>query len=361
VQPNPQVLGYDEYRRARYFPALDGLRAVSILLVVLFHVGSATFVWANGRLGVSVFFVLSGYLITTLLLRERDRDGRVSLSRFYLRRAFRILPLYYLVLVIYVAVYIVLGIGDGAHALARSLPWFLTYMNDFRAGILHGSTPYQQSWSLGVEEKFYLFWPLLGFVLLQKLRGWLAASAAAVPVLLYVLGIAPWFQFYGQIMVGCLLAMAMHHPVGFRICARAARGPLAIGATIVLLVLERHHPALGLLFPVAVAIVLAGIVSGGPGMRVLATRPMTWVGERAYAVYLIHLLCLLVVLHAARHVLSGGLLQDTVVFAVGLAVSLAAADLLRRHFEVPLIEFGRGVGLRRRERGEAAVPAQATG
>src|SRR5206468_1693138 len=109
--------------------------------------------WANGRLGVAVFFVLSGYLITTLLLREKDRKGRVSLTSFYQRRAFRILPLYYFVLLLYVGLYIVIGFGDRAADLRHSLPWFLTYMNDFRPGVLHGSTPYQQSWSLGVEEK----------------------------------------------------------------------------------------------------------------------------------------------------------------------------------------------------------------
>jgi peptidoglycan/LPS O-acetylase OafA/YrhL len=346
-------LSHDDYRAARYFPSLDGLRAVSILLVVLFHVGSATFVWANGRLGVAVFFVLSGYLITTLLLREHDRKGSVSLRGFYLRRAFRILPLYYVMLVVYVGLYIVVGFGDRAGDLRASLPWFLTYMNDFRPGVLHGSTPYQQSWSLGVEEKFYLFWPLLGFVLTPRFRAPIAVAAASVPAVLYAVGVAPWFAFYGQIMVGCVLAIVMHRAAGYRLVTGAARGPFAIAAAIVLLVLERHHPALSLIFPLAVAIVLAGIVSGRTGARALATRPMIWIGERAYAVYLVHLLCLIAALHAARQVIGGGLAQDVLVFAVGLAASLVGADILRRTVELPMIRVGRR--LQQRERSGAAV------
>jgi peptidoglycan/LPS O-acetylase OafA/YrhL len=346
-------LQYDDYRAAKYFPSLDGLRAVSILLVVLFHVGSATFVWANGRLGVAVFFVLSGYLITTLLLREHDRNGKISLSAFYLRRAFRILPLYYVVFAIYAGLYIVVGFGDRADDLRASLPWFLTYMNDFRPGVLHGSTPYQQSWSLGVEEKFYVFWPLLGFALAPRFRASIALMTAFVPVVLYAAGVAPWFAFYGQIMVGCALAIAMHGPVGYRLVTKLARGPFATVAAVILLVLERHHPALGLIFPFAVALVLAGIVSGHTGAALLATRPMIWIGERAYAVYLVHLLCLIMTLHAVRHVIGGGLTQDIVVFAVGLGASLVCADLLRRTVELPMIRAGRR--LQREWRGAAVT------
>lgn len=349
-------MSYAEYRASKRFPALDGLRAVSILLVVVFHVGSATFVWANGRLGVAVFFVLSGYLITTLLLRENERDGRISVSGFYLRRAFRILPLYYVVLALYVVLYMGIGLG-GRGELRHSLPWFLTYMNDFRPGILGGSTPYTQSWSLGVEEKFYFVWPLLAFVLLPRFRTQVAAIAAAVPVLLYALGVAPWFAYYGQIMVGCLLAVALNRPVGFRVLTLAARGPFAIAAAVVLLVLERQHHVLSLAFPVAAAVVLAGLVTGGPGTWLLSTRTMIWVGQRAYAVYLIHMLCLLAALHAARKVVGTGLVQDSIVLVVGLAASLVAAEFLRRRVELPMIDLGRRFASERRAK--HPIPAQA--
>ena len=84
-----------------YFPALDGVRAVCILLVMFNHVHEPMPLWVQGRIGVDIFFVLSGFLITTLLLRERERHGNVSLKGFYTRRFFRIVPVYALVVVIY--------------------------------------------------------------------------------------------------------------------------------------------------------------------------------------------------------------------------------------------------------------------
>jgi peptidoglycan/LPS O-acetylase OafA/YrhL len=199
-------------------PSLDGLRALSIGLVLLGHIQGTAGAgrlppWAQlefGIIGVRVFFIISGYLITTLLLRELERSGTISIGKFYFRRAFRIFPAFY----IYVAVVALLSAagvvalrpGDVLHA--------ATYTTNYhydRAWTLG------HMWSLAVEEQFYLGWPVL-ILLLGKRRGFLAASAVlvAAPVVRVVSlrwhlgpeeGIGESFQTVADsIATGCVLA-----------------------------------------------------------------------------------------------------------------------------------------------------------
>src|SRR4051812_19658083 len=142
---------HEAYLAQRRFPAIDGLRAVSILLVLTWHTNPVLWFRLQGYLGVTIFFVISGFLITTLLLRERAETGRVSLGGFYRRRAYRILPVYVVVLGFY-AVF-VLGLNYHQHRglLSDVMPYYLTFMNDFAP--FTPDTPLAQTWSLGVEEK----------------------------------------------------------------------------------------------------------------------------------------------------------------------------------------------------------------
>ena len=153
-------------RTMGYQPALDGLRAVSVIAVVLYHAG---FTWMRGGFfGVEVFFVVSGYLITSLLLDEREKQQRVSLEQFWMRRARRLLPALMTMLAA-VAVWAALfGSAEQQSTLKRDLPWSLFYAGNW--GQIRGTTPYFQSsdppllrhlWSLAVEEQWYLVWPLL--------------------------------------------------------------------------------------------------------------------------------------------------------------------------------------------------------
>jgi peptidoglycan/LPS O-acetylase OafA/YrhL len=170
-------------------PSLDGLRALSISLVLGAHAlaetGSAwTFLW-NGGLGVLVFFVISGFLITTLLLAERDRTGRIDLKRFYVRRAFRLLPV--------VAVFLCVMGGLSAAGLlptpTRNLLAVLLFVRNYIGnGWFTG-----HFWSLSVEEQFYIFWPV--FVLLFARR-----KSLLIAILL--IAAAPLFRYIGYITVG---------------------------------------------------------------------------------------------------------------------------------------------------------------
>jgi len=98
--PPPTPTAFDAYKQTQHFGALDGMRAIGVVLVIFDHYGGEHLKFLSGWLGVHVFFVMSGFLITTLLLREQEKRGQVSLTAFYVRRCFRILPVYYLILLI---------------------------------------------------------------------------------------------------------------------------------------------------------------------------------------------------------------------------------------------------------------------
>ncbi len=193
---------------ANRIPSLDGLRAMSILFVIAGHlVGESAASAMLAGIGVHVFFVLSGYLITRLLQEERAQHGQISLAAFYRRRCFRIFPAAFA----YILIIAVLSPGSRS-----ALPYALTYTVSYH---LYG-TPllYWHLWSLSVEEQFYLLWPL-ALLLGYAHRGWialLAMLAAAIFRLVFAIGFSPdafaylHYSFPGtmdSIAAGCLLAI----------------------------------------------------------------------------------------------------------------------------------------------------------
>jgi peptidoglycan/LPS O-acetylase OafA/YrhL len=153
----------DRTQRLRYLPALDGLRGVAIALVVSWH----AFGWpARGFLGVHLFFVLSGFLITTLLLQEWQQRGTISLRSFYRRRALRLFPGLAALLVAYTALHLVRSVvGTAEHDLATALK-AVAYSAFYVTNVVQASgvvlpVPLNHLWSLAAEEQFYLLWPLL--------------------------------------------------------------------------------------------------------------------------------------------------------------------------------------------------------
>ena len=174
-------LDYVGFRNARHFPALDGLRALSVGLVYFFHAAPHRTGFLSGWEGVTIFFLLSGFLITTLLLREHEDTGRISLAAFYIRRVFRIFPLYFFVLGVHYLLIVGMGIGGHAAQLSKAMPYYLTYMSEWAAD--PPGTPFHQSWTLGIEEKYYFVWPLLiGLLLRGPLRTRLAVVVTLVLV-----------------------------------------------------------------------------------------------------------------------------------------------------------------------------------
>jgi peptidoglycan/LPS O-acetylase OafA/YrhL len=203
-----------------HLPALDGLRAVAVFTVVASHSNLPFRV--PGDLGVSAFFVLSGFLITRLLLRERERTGEVSIRRFYLRRTMRIFPAYYAFLLLSYALDARAGQQWSNTLLANALTYTVNYFNAFNH---HPSTSVAHAWSLAVEEQFYLLWPLAFVILATRGR-----RALVMGVSLAALGALAWrsLLFLGahvdpsyvynafdtrldNLAVGCLLALAVDY------------------------------------------------------------------------------------------------------------------------------------------------------
>jgi peptidoglycan/LPS O-acetylase OafA/YrhL len=301
---------FSAYRETRYFINLDGLRFICIAMVLWHHAPPVAMdqlqIFGRGFMGVDFFFVLSGFLITTLLLREARVTGRFSLRDFYIRRILRILPVYFFV-VTAVALYYI-GV-KGQTEYLTILPYYYLFLSNFLTDHIPtlGIT-----WSLSVEEQFYLIWPALLLVLPAVLR---------VPLLLFLIGVnvvisaglvrvdpaqaGPLlFQLpnatYAPILMGSLLAIALEHRAGFQGVWRAVGGRWAAPALVLGLVLAlqftpqdvRGWPNL-LIHSVMTALLAALVVRGATMLTpVLAARPIARIGEISYGIYLYHLIAL---------------------------------------------------------------------
>jgi peptidoglycan/LPS O-acetylase OafA/YrhL len=304
-------------RRIPHYPALDGLRAIAVLAVIAYH---DNYQWAKGGfLGVDLFFVLSGFLITSLLVAEFDHERRISLGGFWSRRARRLLPALLLV-VFLIALYtssIVPKIeygqlrGDGLASLFYVANWrFILAGQSYFAGVAYPS-PFRHLWSLAIEEQFYLLWPLvfLGVtvVLKRSLRflTWLCVGGAAVSVALMWAtydAIDPSRSYYGTdtrmhtILVGCVLALVLHRARSLP-RSRAWLQGVGIAAAIACAAAfyfvsdqaSAYYHGGSLLFAIVVALLIAGVTRPGSIVaRPLSWRPLRWIGMISYGLYLWH-------------------------------------------------------------------------
>lgn len=245
-------------------PELDGLRAVAILCVLADHALGRHYIKA-GALGVDLFFVLSGFLITSLLLAE----GRVSLSGFYIRRARRILP------ALVTAVCLALVLGTSSQSALYALA-FMGNLPDSMGMLKH-------TWSLAVEEHFYIAWPLL-FVLLPKHRTTVLICVIVGALALRLNTPWDWPQTYrftpariDAIAIGCLAAL---YPIRL---PKLASAFCMAGITVFVLFATPEELPWGL---TVFAFLCAGLVLSPPAW--LAAKPLQWIGTRSYGIYLYH-------------------------------------------------------------------------
>lgn len=341
-----------------YTPALDGLRALAVIAVMLYHSGVA--VVGGGFLGVDVFFVLSGFLITTLLLLEFEANGRLDLIAFWGRRARRLLPALFLVLVA-VLVYSAFLAGEAASAVRSDALATLFYVSNWWF-IVSGNSYFEQfqdpsplthTWSLAIEEQWYLFLPLLLVLLLPRMRSrraWaaifalLALLSAGLMTLFYLPGSDPSRVYYGTdtrllaLLIGAGLACLFTPGVVDRLHG-AARwlAPVAVVGLILLLTLTDDSSQWlyrgGFLLVAVVAVVLlAAVVARPEGLvaRGLAWGPAVWVGKISYGLYLWHW-PVYVLLSPTRTGLSGASL-----LVVRFAVTFTIATLSYYLVEMPI-------------------------
>jgi peptidoglycan/LPS O-acetylase OafA/YrhL len=355
-----------------YQPALDGIRAIAVGLVIMFHLGQQ---WrgtplGGGWIGVDVFFVLSGYLITALLLAERRKTGRTNLRNFYARRLLRLAPLSILLVAVCwggerIGLRSSLGLYLPTKGAVAILLYFANWMH-----LWHPGSPgsLMHTWSLSIEEQFYLVWPTVvvaGFALAKRNARWLLAAmaaGAAVACALYRrhlwyqataswsgLGQA-WKHFYYSsfqrpdgLVIGCLVALCLHglRPTRLRRIVADVFGVVAsvVAAAIIVrarfttgLTNVRFIPVWGLsAMNVSVAVVLVSLVlhPTSLGARALSLRPLRWVGRRAYGIYLIHPLIVAIV---KRYSPWAGFVSAVLVVGVTLALAAASFRWIERPF-----------------------------
>jgi peptidoglycan/LPS O-acetylase OafA/YrhL len=349
--------------RRRYMPGLDGLRALAVIGVILYHLGIP---WAGGGLlGVSLFFVLSGYLITDLLCFEWSCSGSLDLKRFWLHRARRLLPA-----MLTTVVFLFLWTGlfrpqlfltlkeDMPAALFYYSNWYyifhhLSYFADFaRPSLL------THFWSLAIEEQFYVVWPVALFFCFRssKVRSRLfpitliaAGVSALLMALLFHPGTDPSRVYYGtdtrafSILIGAALAfswpswrLSTHLRLPHRIILDFA-GFLAVSMIIFMMLHFQEYDAFvyrgGLvLFSVCAAVSIAAIA--GPQTltgRLFALAPLRWIGRRSYALYLWHYPLLML---ATDNLVPGW--TRIVLHVIALILTVVAADLSYKYIENPI-------------------------
>jgi peptidoglycan/LPS O-acetylase OafA/YrhL len=338
IAKNPRA----SFEHTRYFPALDGLRALCVVLVMFNHVHTPTPHWINAPLGVDVFFVLSGFLITTLMLRERAKYGQVSLKAFYTRRFFRIIPVYYLTILLYAIVLAKLHDASKMLEFKSALPWLLSFMEEYRP--LSAGNVMGHAWTLSIEEKFYLLWPLL-LIWLAPFRGKKAFALVALGVLVIIAPSEP-SRSYGGLLIGAVLAIALAPQTNWKFLKDLPAIPDAVLLLLVAFTyaLNKMTDRYILFFSASSALLIASLVlREGIVRRFLELPPLVFIGKRSYALYLIHVLAI----NFAEKLLARRLsLNWENVMACSFVIAFLGACVMHVAIELPCIRLGRRLSRR---------------
>lgn len=374
--------------RVPYLPGLDGMRALAVIAVLVYHANPE---WlAGGFLGVEVFFVISGYLITLLLMEERERTGTVSIGAFWMRRARRLLPALFLMLFMLLT-YTWMFRADELGKLRGDMLGGLLYVSNwYQIWVGQGYTasgdfaPLRHLWSLGVEEQFYLLWPIVMLLLLRRngtrnlalTARWLVLAALAVTVLTALLyhpgrigdcSVNPdaYWTFGDRciskadslylstvtrssgLLLGAAFAMIWRPVAIMRGPLRNAGRLLDLVALVGLLLLALFNWRIHFVTPagadpwlfrggflwtgLATLMVIAAVTHRRTvTSRVLGMRPLLWVGTRSYGLYLYSWPIYQVIRRVAGNVLT--LPQ----FVVAMVVTVVVSELSYRYVETPI-------------------------
>ena len=356
------VRGIGAGARLGYQPALDGIRAFAVAAVLFYHAGQS---WAiGGFLGVDTFFVLSGFLITTLLVTEFTSRGGIDLLAFWARRARRLLPALFLVMVgivIYAGVFAAPSEvgrirGDSLSALGYVANWRFIFSGQSYFDQFSQPSPLRHMWSLAIEEQFYLVWPLIvGFllwwrrslrVLLMACVALIAASASLMAIL-YVPGHDPSRVYYGtdtraqSLLIGAVVGILLfqHGPIRSLYARTAIRIAAVAGGLYTLWLFWRMSERTDALYQggfllaaLAVSAVIVSVVQPDRGVlgRALSVAPLRWVGRISYGLYLWHWPVYLTLTHTRTG------LDGVTLLGARLAVSFAFATVSFYALEQPI-------------------------
>jgi peptidoglycan/LPS O-acetylase OafA/YrhL len=342
-------LAYRDFKTTRFFGSLDGLRALSIVAVIWFHTvpWARTELWGQGNKGVTLFFAISGFLIVTLLLRQKEKRDSIDLRNFWGRRVLRIFPVYYLALALYVVlVAVVEREAEARAAFFGNLPAFATFTSNWFVDLESPRVIFYFAWSLAAEEQFYLLWPLAE----RFLRGWrplwLAAGALCLTQAVAIawpaesratLPLRILTSVPAAILLGVMLAHLLHQPRTFRwVWAVLGRRGSAGGAAVVALLTLMFAPGWGAAGELAIAAALTLVVAAcvvredNDFARVLQVRWIAWVGTVSYGMYLFHMIAVNLVRRLAG---AGGVGSPFIDFVGGTLLALALASVCYLTYE----------------------------
>ena len=339
-------------------PALDGIRAIAVFFVLFYHLGMGderALPFFPGPLGVLGFFVLSGFLISWLLLKEEQRTGSISLKGFYRRRALRIFPAFYVFWIMSVGSRLVAH-GEGEVPWSQALSAFFYVSNYFHAIFHPFPTFILHTWSLSAEEQFYLLWPFT-FLLLSKRKKLLITGLSLTMVAVWIHRLHLWGSDHAAyyiryafdtradaLLVGCLLALALKEGLFrklFDLLCQPCWAPLFTASLIGLSVFvghrfEAYELTGGLTFePLLVAILLCQLVlhSSSQPWQWLNSKPVTYLGKISYPLYLYHMLATHFAMRiAARFPGLGTPFFVTLAVVIAICISACSYEIVEKPF-----------------------------
>jgi peptidoglycan/LPS O-acetylase OafA/YrhL len=337
-------------------PALDGIRAIAVLLVLFYHLGNERALpFFPGPLGVLGFFVLSGFLITWLLLKEQEKTGSISLKGFYRRRALRIFPAFYVFWTLSVGSRL-LWHGEGQVPSSQAFSAFFYVSNYFHA-IFHPSPDFIiHTWSLSAEEQFYLLWPL-AFLLFSRRRRLLISGLSLVIAAIWVHRLHLWITAHAAyyityafdtradaLLVGCLLALILKEGLAQRFLSALCQpvwAPVLTASMIGLSVFAgRRSVAFELtggltIEPLLVAILICQLVLQSESWlwQWLDSKPSTYLGRISYPLYLYHMLATHLAMRiAARFPALGTPFFVVLAVLIAIAISACSYEIVEKPF-----------------------------
>ncbi len=343
-----------EGAKASWWPGLDGLRGFALCAMLLYH-HDATKV-PGGFFSVSLFFTLSGFLITTLLLREHERQGTIRLGAFWVRRIRRLMPVALLGLLLAAVVARYTAPADALASIARDLQASLLHVANWRfafaeityADTVSAPSPVKHYWSLAVEEQYYLLYPIVAIVALRRSRRAFAVALAVMTVGSFaaqLLVTSPNRAYLGtdtrlsELAIGGLAALGWatlrRRPGRDALDLAGGAAGLALLGTWATVELADPRLFRGMLplHAALTAVLVVAAIDGNLAPRITGSRPFAWLGARSYGIYVFHF-PLYLLLTPERTGISG-----TSLFAVRVAACVGLAALVHRTIEEP---FRRG-------------------
>ena len=341
----------EQFRQEREIPNLDGLRAISIFLVLFHHVPQIDLSFLdmlqeNGRHGVRLFFSISGFLICTLFLREQRKNGRISLYNFYIRRILRLFPLYYLILLI--ETFLVLGIhtysSENIEIFKNKLTSYFFYYSNYVEPATTG--PFFIAWSLAAEEQFYL---VFGFLIAFFNSVFICILMIVLLLFNFIVTTFYWqeltqssilenvINYQPAILLGVLLAYLLDQPKGFQFFKKIFCNVYTQITMITILLylfffrdLNEENSISFYLYYI-ISTIFVGTVSLMNPLAILSWGIIKHIGKVSYGIYLMHML----VINTIKRVT----MNPYIVFLLGTILVIIIASITYKYFETPFLKL----------------------